>query len=357
MKRPLTSHEVARLAGVSQATVSRVLRGDSRVRAETRERVLRVLAETKYEPNAAARAIKGGGTGSIGVVVARLSYQLYPAMLEAAGVQLARQDRRMIVWDSEHGGDEPAARALRQGIVDGVMLMAATAESTFLQEVRSPEAPVVLVNRTVDGYPADQVSSDNTGGGERVAEYMLGSGRKRIALIGGIPRASTIRHRESGFRAALARAGVALPPQYYWRSETFSHANGREAAIRLLELGHRPDAIFCVNDVLALGAVDGARELGIRVPEDLWVVGYDDIELASWGSYDLTTVRQPMDEMISCGIELLLKRIAEPRRSLERRCFPNDLVIRSSTARHPFVDATAEKTPGGRANRGKESRP
>ncbi len=279
----LTSHEVARLAGVSQATVSRVLRDDPGVREDTRERVLRVLAETKYEPNAAARAIKGGRTGSIGVVVARLSCQLYPAMLEAAGAQLARQGKRMIVWDSEHGGDRPAARALRQGIVDGVMLMAATAESAFLRGIRSSEAPVVLVNRNVDDYPADQVSSDNTAGGERAAEYMVRSGRKRIALIGGITRASTIRDREAGFRAALERSGVDVPPHFCQRSGTYTHASGREAPIRLLELRARPDAIFCVNDVLALGAIDGARDLGMKIPDDLWVIGYDDIELASWG--------------------------------------------------------------------------
>ena len=210
MSRALTSHEVARLAGVSQATVSRVLRDDQRVRPATRDRVLRVLAETKYEPNAAARAIRGRRTGSIGVVVARLSYQLYPAMLEAIGAQLARLDRRMIVWDAEHGGDQPAVRALRQGIVDGVILTAATAESQFLKEVHSPEAPVVLVNRTVDSCPADQVSSDNTGGGERVSGYLVRCDRRRIALIGGIPRASTIRNREAGFRPGLARAGIAL---------------------------------------------------------------------------------------------------------------------------------------------------
>ena len=336
MNRAVTSHEVARLAGVSQATVSRVLRDDQRVRPATRERVLRVLAETKYEPNAAARAIRGRRTGSIGVVVARLSYQLYPAMLEAVGAQLARLERRMIVWDAEHGGDQPAVRALRQGIVDGVILTAATAESQFLREVHSPEAPVVLINRTVDSSPADQVSSDNSGGGERVSEYMLRCGRRRIALIGGIPRASTIRDREGGFRAGLARAGIALLPQYYRRSETFRHASGREAAIRLLELGSPPDAIFCVNDVLAAGATDGARHLGLKVPDDVWIVGYDDIELASWDAYDLTTVRQPMDEMITCGIELLLGRIAEPGRPAERRCFPNDLVIRGSTGRQPF---------------------
>ena len=239
--------------------MSRVMRQDPKVRPVTRDRVLRVLAETRYEPNAAARAFRTNRTGSVGVVVARLSYQLYPAMLEAIGAQLARLGQRMIVWDSEHGGDLPASRALRQGIVDGVILTAATQESEFIHEVASPEMPVVLVNRTVDGYPADQVSSDNLDGGRSVARYLLRTGRRRIALIGGIPHASTIRHREQGFRAALAEAGQELLPHYYQRSETFSHASGVREVTRLLELGAPPDAIFCVNDVLALGAMDGAR--------------------------------------------------------------------------------------------------
>lgn len=335
----VTSHDVARLAGVSQATVSRVLRQDPKVRPSTRERVLRVLAETRYEPNAAARTFRTNRSGSVGVVVARLSYQLYPVMLEAIGAQLAHLGQRMIVWDSEHGGDLPASRALRQGIIDGVILTAATRESEFLQDTVSPQAPVVLVNRTVAGYPSDQVSSDNLGGGQRVAEYLLRNGRQRIALIGGIPRASTIRDREQGLRETLQRAGLELPPHFYERSETFSHASGQEAVTRLLELGTPPDAIFCVNDVLALGAIDGARALGVRVPDELWVVGYDDIELASWGAYDLTTVRQPMGQMVAHAIDLLLAKIAKRDKPLEYKCFPNELVIRRSTARQPFPSA------------------
>ena len=334
----VTSHDVARAAKVSQATVSRVLRDDPRVRPETRARVLRALAEMRYEPNAAARAFRTSRADSIGVVVARLSYQLYPAMLEAIGAQLTRLGQRMIVWDSEHGGDGPAIRALRQGIVDGVILTAATRESEFLGEIASATAPVVLVNRNVDDHPSDQVSSDNLAGGRRVAEYLLANARKRIALIGGVPRASTIRDRERGFRDALAAGGVELQPHYYQRSETFSHASGEQAIERLLELGEPPDAVFCVNDVLALGAMDGARARGVRVPDDLWLVGYDDIELASWGAYDLTTVRQPMQEMVAEAIDLLLARIAHPDKPIERRCLPNELVIRRSTDRQPFPE-------------------
>ena len=331
----LTSHDVARLAQVSQATVSRVLRKDPKVRPETRERVLRVLAETRYEPNAAARAFRTNRSGSIGVVVARLSYQLYPAMLEAIGSQLARLGQRMIVWDSEHGGDAVASRALRQGIVDGMILTAATQESEFLREVPAQSFPVVMVNRTVDEYDCDQVSSDNIDGGRRVAEYLVACGRQRIALIAGIPRASTIRHREQGFREALAALGVELPPHYVYRSETFSHASGVQAVTRLMELASPPDAIFCVNDVLAMGAMDGARVRGARLPDDLWLVGYDDIAIGSWGAYDLTTVRQPMDLMVAQTIELLLARIADRESPARHVCLPNELVIRGSTGRHP----------------------
>ena len=113
---------------------------------------------TRYEPNAAARAFRTRRSGAIGVVVARLSYQLYPAMLESIGARLAGLGQRMIVWDSEYGGDLPASQALRQGIVDGVILTASTRESEFLNQIASPQAPVVLINRTVDGYPSDQVS-------------------------------------------------------------------------------------------------------------------------------------------------------------------------------------------------------
>ncbi len=342
----VTSHDVARLAQVSQATVSRVLRDDPKVRPETRDRVMKVLAETRYEPNAAARAFRAGRADSIGVVVARLSYQLYPAMLEAIGAQLARLGRRMIVWDSDHGGDAPAIRALRQGVVDGVILTAATSESEFLREVPAERAAVVLLNRTVREYASDQVSSDNLDGGRRVAEYLVACGRKRIALIGGIPRASTIRDRERGFREALGRLGMGLPLHYYFRSENFTHANGEQAVTRLLELASPPDAIFCVNDVLAMGAMDGARARGVRVPEDLWIVGYDDIEIASWGAYDLTTVRQPMEQMVAQAIELLLARLEERDAPVSHNCLANELVIRGSTARRsPPAPEPARKPP------------
>lgn len=345
---PLTSHDVARLAGVSQTTVSRVLRDDPKVRPETRARVLRALAETGYQPNAAARAFRTSRSGAIGVVVARLSYQLFPAMLEMISAELARHGNRMIVWDAEHGGDVDASRALRQGIVDGVLLTAATPDSEFIRDTAAAGGPVVLVNRVVPDYEADQFSSDNLAGSTRVAHYLHLNDRRRIAMIGGASRASTIRDREQGFRLGLQQYGRELPPQFYQSVGSFAqagHALGAQAAIRLLELGNPPDAIFCVNDVIALGAIDGARGIGARVPEDLWVIGYDDIELASWPAYDLTTVRQPMATMIEEAIAQLRLRIAGSDAPLQRRCFENALVIRGSTGRAPFPASGIDALP------------
>ena len=340
---PMTSHDVARLAGVSQSTVSRVLRGDAKVSLKTREHVLRVLAQTGYVPNAAARAFRTNRSNSIGVVVARMSYQLYPMILEIISARLASLGQNMIVWDAEHGGDAQANQALRQGVVDGVVLTAALAESEYLKDIASSQAPVVLVNRSVDGYAADQVSSDNIDGGRRVAQYFLQAGRKRIALIGGLQRANNIRDRELGFREELRQAGVDIPPSFYVRSETFTHQSGHDAALRLLQLSSPPDAIFCVNDLLAVGAIDGARSCKVKIPDDLWVVGYDDVELASWGAYDLTTVGQPMEQMVAYALDLLLAKIKDNNKPLEYKRFHNELVVRSSTAYYPFhhIEGTA----------------
>lgn len=329
--------------------MSRVLRDDPRVSSATRERVLQALAETRYEPNAAARAFRTHRTDAVGVVIARLSNQIYPEMLALLGARLASLGKRMVVWDGEHGGELQASQALRQRLVDGVILTATTTESPFLREVSAADAPVVLVNRTVENYPSDQIASDNLAGGRQAARYLLANGRTRIALIGGNLLPSTIRDRENGFRLELAAAGLPLPSHLCQRTGSFSHASGRDAARKLLALPERPDALFCVNDVLALGAMDGARSLGVRIPQELWVLGYDDIEPASWGAYDLTTFRQPIGQMVSYAIDCLLRRISNPGKAREIKSFRNELVVRGSTGHAAAPPPARTKTDGGNA--------
>lgn len=331
-----TSRDIAKLAGVSQSTISRVLQNHPSVSAETRAAVLKVLAETKYRPNLMARAMKTNRTNTIGVVVARLSNPLYPELLQIIGARLRDAGQGMVVWDAETEGEQAPSDAARQGLVDGVIFTTATADTQALQDIQSFATPAVLLNRVVEGRQCDSVSSDNYAGGQEVAEYFVRCGRSCIGMITGSSKASTIREREHGFRDGLRKYGVELAPNRCMGVDIFSYQNGSHAMQRLLEAANRPDAVFCANDIVALGAVDAARAYGIRVPEDIWVVGYDDIEMASWHAYELTTVRQPLHEMVDAAVQLLLKRIESPDVHWVNRCLANHLVVRQTTARTPM---------------------
>jgi len=334
-----TSRDVARRAGVSQATVSRALAGHASVADALRARVLAAANELGYRPNAAARAMRTSRSGNVGVVTARLANPLYPELLQALSRELSGAGLRMVVWDTDDTDGGAAVDAARAGGVDGVIFTTATSGSTQLYQALMERVPVALVNRTVAGWPCDQVESDNRGGGAAVATYFAAAGRQRIGLITGPCDASTIRDREAGFREGLLAAGLDLERGRCVRVESFSYRSGFDAARRLLELAAPPDAIFCANDVLALGARDAARMLGVAVPETLWLVGYDDLEMASWTAFDLTTVRQPLAEMAAQGVRLLLRRIGGTKAPHEHLVLPNPLVVRGSTARHPVSAA------------------
>lgn len=276
----VTSRDVAEAAGVSQATVSRVLQNSDKVTPATRQRVLRAMELIGYAPNAPARAMKTRRTGSIGVVVASITNPFYPEVLEALSEQLARVGQRMILWKSEGPGDRTALDAIRQGLVDGVVFTTVTSKSAALYEALHRRAPVVLVNRGVVGLPCDQVTSDNIGGSRAVAEYLVRSGHRRIGFVAGPPLPSTAVERERGFREGLLARGVPLADELC-RPGDFSHGSGHAAMRSLLALPDPPTAVFCANDLTAFGAIDGARSAGRLEPDDVWLIGYDDVRMAS----------------------------------------------------------------------------
>lgn len=332
----ITSHDVAKAANVSQATVSRVLRGAENVTTEVRDRVLAAAKAVNYSPNAHARAMRTSRSGVIGVVVARLNNPLYSDILRSVNVVASARRLRVVLWDTEGAGEVAAIDAIRQSLVDGVIFAAATRSSPVLQEAISSGAPVVLINRTVEGVHSDQVSSDNYAGGAKVAQYFLQHGRKKIAFITGGQEASTIRDRIAGFCDVLAREGAPLDSSLV-RNVSFTHEDGRTAMRSLLEAGSPPDAVFCVNDLLALGALDAAVEMDHAVPERCWVVGFDDVEMASWSTLSLTTVRQPVNALVEDGMRLLLDRLDNPDRDAAQVVHPVDLVIRRTSGRQPFT--------------------
>lgn len=341
----VTSRNVARAAGVSQATVSRVLQGSDKVHAATRERVLEAVISTGYSPNILARAMKTRRTGTIGVVVARITNPFYPEVLEALSAELAAAGQRMVLWTSEGAGNASALEAIRAGMADGVVFTTVTAESMPLKEALKRQAPLVMLNRSVEGLPCDQVTSDNVAGSRAIAEYLVAGGHRRLGFVGGPPRPSTSAERKRGFREGLASAGIAWE-ETLCRYGDFSHADGRAAIRELLSLDDPPTAVFCVNDLTALGALDGARSMGRRVPQDIWVAGYDDIAMSAWEAFDLTTVRQPIAEMVALAVQMLLERIADPSLPPRHHRFPSELVVRGSTAGRRPLDVPPAPLPG-----------
>lgn len=324
-----TSHDVARLAGVSQATVSRALSGGS-VSAETRKKILDAAKAVGYVPNLGARAMKTGRVNTVGVVVADLRNPFYPEILDALTSYLDAAGQKVTLWNSDGPGNDAALEAINAGSVDGVIFTTVTEASAPLRAALDRHKPVVLINRTVEALGCDQVASDNVAGSGTVADYLLDGGRERIAFIGGPSAASTARDRFRGFSERLAAAGAPLRAEHTLVGP-FSHDFGYSAAGMLLEAADRPDAIFCSNDLTAFGALDAARAAGISVPDDLWIVGYDDIAMSAWPAFDLTTVHQPSLAMAEAGAQALLDRIRQPTAPYRTLTFRSHLVVRGST--------------------------
>lgn len=335
-----TSRDVARLAGVSQATVSRAL-SNGNVSAATREKILQAAKSVGYVPNLGARAMKTGRVDTIGVVVADLTNPFYPEILDALTDHLDAAGQKVTLWNSDGPGNDAALEAINGGSVDGIIFTTVTDASAPLRAALTKHSPVVLINRIVDTLDCDQVSSDNTAGGAAVAEYFLANGHTRIAFIGGPSSASTARDRRLGFSRHLTDVGEPLRDDWSLQGP-FSHDYGYTATLQLLSSPDRPTAIFCSNDLIAFGALDAARAGGVAVPDDLWVVGYDDIAMSAWPAFDLTTVHQPTRRMAEAGAEALLDRIAEPKAPYKTLTFRSHVVVRGSTARVSLPVAGSE---------------
>ena len=329
LSRRSTSRDVASLAGVSQSTVSRVLTGAAKVRPTTREAVLRALDELRYAPDATARAMRTRLTGTVGVLIPRITNPFYPELLVVLGDRLARSNRRMIVWESGVG-DRAATDAIRQRVVDAIVLPAVTLISPPLLAAISGGVPAVLVNRSIPGLICDTVASDNIQGGASVAGYFLLNHHSEVAMIGGLPGTSTGDERRAGFAQELSNSGIKDADWPYIPGD-FTYEHGFQTFAQLMTSSRPPDAVFCANDLIAFGALNAAKHLGIDIPLDVWIAGYDDVQMAAWPLFNLTTVRQPIVQMIETAVALAIERIegnGVPPRSIR---FPSELIIRGST--------------------------
>ncbi|HEU4974363.1 MAG TPA: LacI family DNA-binding transcriptional regulator [Baekduia sp.] len=330
----ITSRDIAKAAGVSQSTVSRALRGDTRVAEETRLRVVEAAERLRYTPNLLARSLITNRTKTIGVVVSDITNPFYPELLDVLHAEINLSGYRTVLFNerTDEGNTDTLLPQLAGRAVDGMVFASATLGSRSAEIFSRAGLPVVLLNRRVDEAQVDLVISDNYNGGQLAGRFLADLGHRRIALIAGPANTSTSRDREAGFREALEARGAQLDERLR-RAGDYSHQSGYQWCIDLMRLDPPPTAIFCANDVVAFGALDAAKRLGVRVPEDLSILGFDDIEMASWEVFSVTTIRQPLARMAKLAVRMLIERLEgqaepEPRAVV----FPTQLVRRETTA-------------------------
>jgi LacI family transcriptional regulator len=327
-----TSKEVARLAGVSQPTVSRALRGDRRITPATVQRVMRAAAQLGYVPSNVARSLATRSTKRVAVVAAELTNPFYPELIAPLHDALERAGLGTILV-TDRGGAEVDYAPLFDGSVDGVVLTAGSVGSDLPARLRSRGMPVVLANRSVGlvagGPETDEVVPDNAVGARSVAELLVSGGHRRVACISGPENTSTARERESAYRSALAEHGVVLTSSLTVRG-AFAHETGHSGFATLMTADEPPTAVFCANDVIAIGALNSASGLGVVVPGDVSLIGFDNIPAAAWELIGLTTVDVDLTSMAAQATDLLLSRIADPDRPPVRRTIPTRLILRGT---------------------------
>jgi DNA-binding LacI/PurR family transcriptional regulator len=325
----VSSADVARLAGVSRSAVSRAFTPGAYIAADTRAKVMRAAELLHYSPNALARGLSQRRSGLVGLIASSLDNPFYALMLDALSRGLQARGFGVHLLVSEPDRIDALIPQLLSYQVDGVILPAVTLSSTMASALRRARRPVVLVNRTLDHEEVSSVSGDNLGGGKAVADLLAGTGCRRVAYMGGAADTSSSRDRGLGLELGLAAHGLALAGR---DQGGFSHEGGAAAARRILARAPRPDALFCANDVMAMAAVEVARvELGLRVPEDLSVVGYDNTAASGWPPYQLTTVDQNLERMASLAVAMLMEQLDGGPSEVGRLVVPARIVARQTT--------------------------
>lgn len=327
--------DVARKAGVSRSTVSRVINNDPNVKLETRERVLKVIEEERYNPNAVARSMVTGRTQVIGVVVPH-EYHIFfndpyyfPALLEGVSSTTTQRDYAMLLWVRQSGEDEGIfyRRILQNGLMDGVIIASASTKNPLVSYLAEMGIPLAMVERP--GFHEDQVcyvTVDNGSATRGVVEHLIGLGRRRIGIIAGTEDNMDGQERLESFRRAMHDAG--LPNDLVVNGE-FQRREAYEAAKILI--AQQVDAIFACSDMMAQGAYEALQEAGRRIPDDVAVVGFDDLPTAVRLRPPLTTVRQPLREKGAVATSLLLDVIERKVTEAQHVVLPTELIIRAST--------------------------
>ncbi len=329
--------DIAKLAGVSRSTVSRVVNDDPNVGKATRERVLQIIQQANYHPNIAARGLAAGRTRILGIVIPRAVSALFtdpyfPLLIQGISATCNSSDYSVMLWLAEPEYERRMIRKiLYSGLIDGVIVASAQLEDSMVEALTEGHLPFILVGRHSSGSAVSggvsYVDIDNVSSARDIVLHLLRQGYRRVATITG-PRSMVPGvDRLEGYLAALRHRGLTPDPDLIVEGD-FTDGGGAAAMQRLLPL--RPEAVFAASDMMAEGALRALREAGRRVPEDIAVVGFDDMPFAARTNPPLTTVRQPVHRMGVVVAETLIDMIENPDAAPRRVILPTEIVIRES---------------------------
>jgi len=327
----ITIKDVAKQAAVSTATVSRVFNNTGPVDAETRQRVLGVSQKLRYTPNAAGRSLSTKRTDALGLLLPDIYGEFFSEVIRGAD-QTAQQNRYHLLVSSSHNHREEIEAALKvmSGRVDGFILMSPQIDAQMLKSNLPLNLPVILLNCFVDGVSFDSLNIDNFGGAHQMTRHLIQHGHQRVAVIKGHAGNLDAEERLRGYRQAMRENQLAVSAAWEIPG-SFSEESGYEAVKEILALTPRPTAVFASNDSMAIGALSALREIGVDIPREIALVGFDDIPIARFLSPTLTSVRVSISDLGAIAIQKLVHAIREKNNHAKQHLvIPTSLALRES---------------------------
>ena len=333
-KSRVTINDVAHASGMSSATVSRVLSGYEFVKESTRNRVMEAVEQLGYVASLPARSLAGGRSRTIGLLVPNLDVGYVGTITQGIDRALSNANCDLVLYTSHHQPSKESyyVNTIANGITEGLLLVAPQFASTYLDMLREHDFPYVLIDQADATGNSSIVEATNYQGAYDATRYLCKLGHTRIAFIMGALNVFSAVERLRGYKAALADCVVPLRQELILEGD-YQQLGGYRAAKHVLDnVDPPPTAIFASNDISAFGAMDAAREHGLSIPDDISIIGFDDIPQASLVYPKLTTVRQPLEQMGQAAAEMLVERIVDPSRPPQRVTLATQLVIRDSCA-------------------------
>lgn len=328
-RKRVTSYDVARAAGVSQSAVSRAFRPGLSVSAKTRDKVMKAAKKLGYKPNAIARMLITQRSGMVAVIISSISNLIYPELLSKVTDRLSDRGVRVLLFTLDESSQlEGLLEQIWTFQVDGVIALTAHFDHRDIAQFEEHQIPVVLYNRQVPDHPVNTVCVDHAQGITQLIDLLVGSGSERFLVLSGPTDSDVANERRVIALNRLAELGFRDLPVL---CGDFSYQSGKACLAEWLADNEPPDAVICSNDTMAIGCVDEARNHGIRIPEDMAVVGFDGIHAAFWSGYELTTVRQPVNQMAKAAVDILMERIENPEAPPEKRVLAGQLVKGKTT--------------------------